>query len=322
MNGCDLHPWMLRGDWRGDRRPFLVVDLAAWPNDAPLAPLPPVPVLAVGTAAHPQARLADVLLEGADALPRLASRIGRVPLASAVVVQVLRAIEGLPAERGLILDSLALGTLQAGSEHAGWLARRRIQPPAAAGTLHMAREGDRLDLLIDRPAAFNAIDSRMRDDLHDAFQLAALDESIGHVRLRARGRCFSVGADLAEFGTTRDPAEAHAIRMRTLPAHPVIRRAGIYDIHVQGACIGSGLELAAFAGRLTAEQGAWFQLPETGMGILPGFGGCVSVPRRVGRQRAALLMLSGQRIDAATALKWGLIDEVRKFGALPQTAGA
>jgi enoyl-CoA hydratase/carnithine racemase len=46
------------------------------------------------------------------------------------------------------------------------------------------------------------------------------------------------------------------------------------------------------------------------MGLIPGAGGCVSVPRRVGRQRAALLMLSGRRINAATALAWGLIDTI------------
>jgi enoyl-CoA hydratase/carnithine racemase len=70
------------------------------------------------------------------------------------------------------------------------------------------------------------------------------------------------------------------------------------------------LELAAFAGRLTASPDAWFHLPETGMGILPGFGGCVSIPRRIGRQRAAALMLSGKRINARLALDWGLIDAI------------
>lgn len=308
MNGCELHPWMLRGEWRDDRRPLLVVDLAAWPADAPLDPLPPVPVLAIGPAGHPQARHADLLFEDAAKLAPVASRIRRMPLASMTVVQLLRAIEGLPAEKALTLESFAFAMLQGSGEHAAWLSRQPGAPIAAPGTLHVSRDGARLDLLIDRPAARNAIDRRMRDDLHEAFSLAALDHSIGQVRLRAQGRCFSVGADLAEFGTTRDPSQAHAIRARTLPAHPMIRRPEIYDIHVQGGCIGSGLELAAFAGRLTAAPDAWFQLPETGMGILPGFGGCVSIPRRIGRQRAAMLMLSGRRIGAAAALRWGLID--------------
>jgi enoyl-CoA hydratase/carnithine racemase len=174
----------------------------------------------------------------------------------------------------------------------------------------MHRKGGVLHLLLDRPDARNAIDRAMRDALFEAFSLAALDTSITCVKLRSIGRCFSMGADLAEFGTTRDPVEAHAIRARTLPTVQMARRAEIYDIHIQGACVGSGLEMAAFAGRLTASPGAWFQLPETGMGILPGFGGCVSLPRRIGRQRAAALMLSGKRINAEQALGWGLIDEI------------
>jgi enoyl-CoA hydratase len=48
------------------------------------------------------------------------------------------------------------------------------------------------------------------------------------------------------------------------------------------------------------------------MGLLPGAGGCVSVPRRIGRQRATLMMLSGRRINAATALSWGLIDAIEE----------
>src|SRR5262249_1565768 len=115
---------------------------------------------------------------------------------------------------------------------------------------------------------------------------------------------------LTEFGTTRDPATAHLIRSRTLPALALSRRAGILAVHVQGACVGAGLELAAFAGRVTATSDAWFQLPELSMGLIPGAGGCVSVPRRIGRQRAALMILSGRRINASLALRWGLIDAI------------
>lgn len=46
------------------------------------------------------------------------------------------------------------------------------------------------------------------------------------------------------------------------------------------------------------------------MGILPGAGGCLSIPQRIGRQRATLLMLSGKRINARTALRWGLVDAI------------
>jgi enoyl-CoA hydratase/carnithine racemase len=305
-----LQPWMLRSDWRDDRRPWLCVDLASWPAELPIAPLPPAPLVGLGDRSHPQAHRLDIVVEPGFSLGPLTARIEEAPRASAVVLQLLRATEGAAAEHALTSESFAFAMLQGGAEHARWLAQRPAQPEAAAGSVRVDRQDDRLEIVLDRPWALNAIDRGMRDALHDAFALADLDEEIREVRLRGAGRCFSMGADLAEFGTTRDPAEAHAIRMRTLPARAMLRRAAIYDVHVQGGCVGSGLELAAFAGRLTAAPGAWFQLPETGMGILPGFGGCTSLPRRIGRQRAALLMLSGKRVGVELAHRWGLVDAI------------
>ena len=150
----------------------------------------------------------------------------------------------------------------------------------------------------------------MRDALYEAFLLAALDDEIEGVVLRGAGRTFSLGAELAEFGTTSDPATAHGIRSLTLPARAVLGCAAKLEAHVQGACVGAGLELAAYARRVTAAPGAWFQLPELAMGILPGAGGCVSLTRRIGRQRTALLILSGKRLGAARALDWGLVDAI------------
>jgi len=81
-------------------------------------------------------------------------------------------------------------------------------------------------------------------------------------------------------------------------------------VEVKGACIGAGIELPAFAGRIEAAADAIFQLPEVSMGLVPGAGGTVSLPRRIGCHRSAWLALTGQAIDASTALSWGLIDEV------------
>lgn len=301
---------MLQSDWRGDRRPLLIVDLAEWPEDVKLAPLPPKPVIAVGPAKHAQAARADALDGEVATLSLLLSKIEQAPQASAMLVQLLRSIEGLEPARALPLESMAFAALQGGSEFAVWLAGCKPAPFSPSGEVRVSREGGTLNVLMDRPVALNAIDRLMRDALFEAFSLAALDPGITKVRLRGRGACFSVGADLAEFGTTRDPVAAHGIRSVTLPAYPMAKRAEIYDVHVQGGCVGSGLEIAAFAGRLTASANAWFQLPETGMGILPGFGGCVSIPRRMGRQRATGLMLSGKRISAKAALRLGLIDAI------------
>jgi enoyl-CoA hydratase/carnithine racemase len=63
-----------------------------------------------------------------------------------------------------------------------------------------------------------------------------------------------------------------------------------------------------------AAPGAFFQLPEVGFGLVPGAGGTVSLPRRIGRQRTAWLALTGRRLDAEVAREWGLVDEVREVG--------
>jgi enoyl-CoA hydratase/carnithine racemase len=68
---------------------------------------------------------------------------------------------------------------------------------------------------------------------------------------------------------------------------------------------------------VTAAPDAYFQLPEVGMGLVPGAGGSVSLPRRIGRQRTARLALGGERIDAETALAWGLVDEIREGDPRP-----
>jgi enoyl-CoA hydratase/carnithine racemase len=68
--------------------------------------------------------------------------------------------------------------------------------------------------------------------------------------------------------------------------------------------------MVAWARRIVAAPDAWFQLPELAMGLLPGAGGCVSISRRIGRQRTALMLLSSKRIPARVALDWGLIDAI------------
>jgi len=79
---------------------------------------------------------------------------------------------------------------------------------------------------------------------------------------------------------------------------------------VHGACVGAGTELPAFAGTVHAREDAAFALPEVGMGLIPGAGGTASVPRRIGRHRAAWLAITGATLDTSTALVWGLVDEI------------
>jgi enoyl-CoA hydratase/carnithine racemase len=79
---------------------------------------------------------------------------------------------------------------------------------------------------------------------------------------------------------------------------------------VHGACVGAGIELPAFAAHVSASADASFRLPEVSMGLVPGAGGTASLTRRIGRQRTAWMALSGEAVDAGTALAWGLVDEI------------
>jgi enoyl-CoA hydratase/carnithine racemase len=258
-----------------------------------------------------------LLAEGPISVGALRAGISAQPQAAAVAVDLLRSIDIANAEQGLVHESLAYGVLQGSSAHAEWLASRpRAVAFPAPGRVTARRDGNIVEIGLDRADARNAIDRTMRDQLFGAFSVAALDPDVTRGTLRGAGRTFSVGADLSEFGTTRDPATAHAIRMATLPAHAIHRCADKFEARVQGACVGSGLEMAAFAARLTATADAWFQLPELAMGLIPGAGGCVSVTRRIGRRRTVAMILSGRRINARTALAWGLIDEIVDDGTV------
>jgi enoyl-CoA hydratase/carnithine racemase len=136
------------------------------------------------------------------------------------------------------------------------------------------------------------------------------DPSIERVVLDGAGPSFCSGGDLAEFGTLPDPATAHLIRLTRSPARRLAELGPRLEVRLHGACIGAGVEMAAFAGRVVAFPDTLISLPEVGLGLIPGAGGTVSLPRRIGRHRTAELALAGSPIDAATAQQWGLVDAV------------
>jgi enoyl-CoA hydratase/carnithine racemase len=160
-----------------------------------------------------------------------------------------------------------------------------------------------------RSARRNALDAAMRDALAEAFALAAADPEL-RLELSGEGKDFCAGGDLDEFGSRPDPALAHLTRLTRSPARLLHTVAGRATAHLHGACLGAGIELPAFAGRVVAAPDTSIGLPEVGLGLVPGAGGTVSLPRRIGRQRTAWIGLSGMRVDARDALRWGLVDEV------------
>jgi enoyl-CoA hydratase len=282
----------------------------------------PCPTIAVarGGAGSPAARrwgrAFDVLVESDEELAQIAERAAQAPIAAAVCAQLLRLGAWRDVEAGLIAESLAYATLQAGPEFARW---RAAHPPrrdaATAGPpapVRVARDGERLHVTLDRPERRNAFSAAMRDALIEALALAAEDASLRRIVLDGAGPAFCAGGDLDEFGSRPDPATAHAVRTTRSAARALAACAPRLLAVVHGACIGAGVELAAFAGRVRARPDARFALPELAMGLVPGAGGTVSLPRRIGRQRTAWLALTGRTIDAATALDWGLADELEE----------
>ncbi len=255
----------------------------------------------------------DLIVEKPAELQRVREQIKRFPIASAVLVQVLRASGKLGSVDALAMESLAYAVLQGGSEFAAWLPSQRTRNPRTGlrkNIVLVERRGDILHVVLDSPENRNALSMAMRDALTEVFQLAVQDSSIKHIDVSANGPCFSAGGDLTEFGTATDLAQAHRIRMTHMPARYLAACRDRCRFHVQGACIGAGIELPAFAARLIAKPDATFRLPEVGMGLIPGAGGCVSIPQRIGRQRTALFAILGEAITAEQALAWGLIDAI------------
>lgn len=239
------------------------------------------------------------------------------PIAALAMVQLLRMGEALSIGDGLVAESFVYSTLQGGPEFAAWLARHASTDAAAdpgGPTVLVERNGQSLTLVLNRPARHNAYSAGMRDGLVAGLELALSDASISEIVLRANGPSFCSGGDLAEFATTPDPATAHAVRSTRSAARLLCECGERVRVELHGACIGAGIELAAFARRVVARADTFFELPEVSMGLVPGAGGSVSIASRIGRQRTAYMALSGARVDAETALGWGLIDEITKQG--------
>ncbi len=172
------------------------------------------------------------------------------------------------------------------------------------------RYGDRVVVTLNRPHVRNAVNTRIRDALSDALAIVCADPSITRLELHGAGPDFSSGGDLDEFGSLPDPVTAHLARTSRSPARLLAGLGERATAHLHGSCIGAGVELAAFAGIVRATSDTRLQLPEVDLGLVPGSGGTVSIPRRIGRHRTAWLGLGGAVVDVATAVQWGLVDEI------------
>jgi hypothetical protein len=244
------------------------------------------------------------------ATAELQAAVAARPRAALLLTALLRQTVRLPVAEALAAEASAYSTLLAGPEFAAWLAARGpARPPRAddTGRVELVRAGDALHVHLARPHRRNAFDAAMRRALVEALDVALADPDV-RVQLSGDGPVFSSGGDLDEFGSAADPATAWVVRVADSPAHALARLGERTQAFVHGACAGAGVELPAFVHRLVADPETTFRLPELAMGLLPGAGGTVSLPRRVGRWRTAWLGLTGTALDAPTALEWGLVD--------------
>jgi len=280
----------------------------------------PCVVIGVGhDATAPPPHVDLVVEDDVCALDDVVATVDAHPLASTTLTVLLRSGPHRSLEAGLAAESAAYSTLQGGPELAAWRAAHpiRARERAANAPVRTERDGARLTVVLDRPHVRNALDRAMRDALLEAFALVAADATIAEVVVRGEGPSFCSGGDLDEFATFDDPASAHLVRLSASLGRAIAAVADRVTCLVHGPCAGSGVELPAFAGRVVAAPDTTLALPEVSLGLVPGAGGTVSLTRRAGRHRVALLALSGRAIDATTALRWGLVDAVQPLDALP-----
>lgn len=180
----------------------------------------------------------------------------------------------------------------------------------AEGQVRLERHGGIGLITMDRPEKLNALTLAMYDQLGDAFTEVRDDPRIGVAVLTGAGdRAFCVGADLREsipaLAEERfDISEWDAAHQK----HSTLEKPVISAVN--GLCLGGGFEIMLSTDIRLASDDAMFALPETGVGIVPAGGTLVRLIRQIPYAFAMDLMLRGTRIDADTALRYGLVNQV------------
>lgn len=166
-------------------------------------------------------------------------------------------------------------------------------------------------LTIDRPKALNALNSETLDEIKQVVLEIEEDDSVRVVIVTGGGeKAFVAGADISEMANLSN-TEAYEFGVKGQSTFTLIENSTKpYIAAVNGFALGGGCELALACDIRYASENAKFGLPETTLGILPGFGGTQRLPKIVGLGRAKEIMTSGNMIDAETAEKWGLANKV------------
>jgi 2-(1,2-epoxy-1,2-dihydrophenyl)acetyl-CoA isomerase len=181
-------------------------------------------------------------------------------------------------------------------------------------------------IVLNRPDALNAWTTQLGEDMRAALEHAAEDPGIRAIVFTGAGRAFSSGADLKagrefnEDGTPDVRTRLRAVynplifRVRTIPK-PVIAA-------VNGPAVGIGCSLALAADLIVASESAYFMLAFVNIGLGLDGGASLTLPQRVGHARAFEIAYLGERLPAARALDWGLVNQVVPGESLRDTVEA
>ena len=195
---------------------------------------------------------------------------------------------------------------------------------ASHETVDLTSDGPAARILLNRPEALNAWNEQFGRDLLDAVTTVSADDSIRAVLITGAGRGFSSGADLKEQRNARaDDSATREMPDSGVPDlssrlkevyHPII--IGLREMPkpaiaaVNGPAVGIGCSLALACDLILAAESAYLLLAFVNIGLVPDGGSSVFVPARAGAGRAATMAMLGERIPAAQATAWGLVDRL------------
>ncbi len=181
--------------------------------------------------------------------------------------------------------------------------------------IQVQKTGPTYTVTLDRPQHRNALNMAMAEDLAEACRMITEDDDVRMVLLTGAGGIFCSGEDVEEYrqaGGTLNAWRGWPATRRAATALAALKQPVIAAI--EGEAVGAGLELALCCDLRVASEGARFSMPQTTLGLIPCGGGTQRLPRLVGRGRALEMLLTGAAVDAAEALRCGLVNRVAPSG--------
>ncbi len=164
---------------------------------------------------------------------------------------------------------------------------------------------------INRPAALNALNKDVLEELAAAFAELESSEDVACVILTGSGsKAFVAGADIAEMQALDAVSAEHFARLGHALLNTIEKFPKPVIAAVNGFALGGGCELAMACDIRIAAENARFGQPEVNLGVIPGFGGTLRLARLVGKGRAKELIFTGDMIDAQEAYRIGLANKV------------